>query len=186
MVDAILEAAARILEDDGLGQLNTNAIAARAGVSVGSLYQYFPSKEAILAELIRIDHADLLSQLTRTAEVVSGGPLAEAVRGLVDVGVAHQLKRPGLARALDYAEPLLPLAQENAAIGARIQSLVVAMLRAHVPRLRGQALQTAAADVAALARGMIDAAGMRGETGGRALAERVTRTIMGYLAPYAS
>ena len=47
--DAIVEAAARILEADGMGGFNTNAIAARAGVSIGSLYQYFPAKDAILA-----------------------------------------------------------------------------------------------------------------------------------------
>ncbi|MCA3366430.1 MAG: helix-turn-helix transcriptional regulator, partial [Roseomonas sp.] len=52
-VGAILEAAARILEAEGLEAANTNAIAARAGVSIGSLYQYFPDKVAIFAELIR-------------------------------------------------------------------------------------------------------------------------------------
>ena len=57
---AILEAAARILETGGATGLNTNAIAQRAGVSVGSLYQYFPNKEAILAELIREKRGQLL------------------------------------------------------------------------------------------------------------------------------
>lgn len=46
--DAILEAASQILERDGLGAFNTNAVAGRAGVSVGTLYQYFPNKEAVL------------------------------------------------------------------------------------------------------------------------------------------
>ena len=51
-VAAILEAAARILETDGLAGYSTNAIARRAGVSVGSLYQYFPGKDAITRALI--------------------------------------------------------------------------------------------------------------------------------------
>src|SRR5277367_6059307 len=51
-VDVILEASARILESDGLRGFNTNAIAAKAGVSVGSLYQYFSNKDAILFALI--------------------------------------------------------------------------------------------------------------------------------------
>ncbi|WP_454277896.1 TetR/AcrR family transcriptional regulator [Sphingomonas sanguinis] len=51
-VDAIVEAAARILEAAGPSGYTTNAIAQRAGVSVGSLYQYFPNKDAITRALI--------------------------------------------------------------------------------------------------------------------------------------
>jgi len=183
MVDAILEAAARILEEGGVGALGTNAIAQRAGVSIGSLYQYFPSKESILAELIRRDHAHLLEELTRVADVVKGRPLAEAIIAMVDVGVAHQLDRPDLARTLDYAEPMLPLDRETAAIDQAINCVVLALLRSSALRLRGKALETAADDIAALSRGMIDAAGRRGETDRAALAKRVARAIMGYLAP---
>ncbi|MCE9650523.1 MAG: TetR/AcrR family transcriptional regulator [Parvibaculum sp.] len=49
--DAILMATAQILETQGEAALTTNAIAERAGVSVGSLYQYFPNKDAILIEI---------------------------------------------------------------------------------------------------------------------------------------
>src|SRR5262250_3209857 len=51
-VSVILEASARILESDGLHGFNTNAIAAKAGISVGSLYQYFPNKDSIVLALI--------------------------------------------------------------------------------------------------------------------------------------
>jgi AcrR family transcriptional regulator len=51
-MECILQGAALILEKDGLNGFNTNAIAKKAGVSVGSLYQYFPSKESILVALI--------------------------------------------------------------------------------------------------------------------------------------
>src|SRR5687767_1375689 len=53
MVDAILDAAARVFVEDGLEAATTNRIAREAGVSVGSLYQYFPSKQAVLVELHR-------------------------------------------------------------------------------------------------------------------------------------
>lgn len=49
--DAILEAAEMVLAEHGIEQLSTNVVAARAGVSVGSLYQYFPDKHAILVVL---------------------------------------------------------------------------------------------------------------------------------------
>jgi AcrR family transcriptional regulator len=54
-VDSILTAAAHILEKTGLDQLNTNQIAEKAGVSIGSLYQYFPSKESIFHQLVEKD-----------------------------------------------------------------------------------------------------------------------------------
>jgi AcrR family transcriptional regulator len=52
-VDAILEACARILSEAGAAALTTNAIARRAGVSIGSLYEFFPNRDAVLAELAR-------------------------------------------------------------------------------------------------------------------------------------
>ncbi len=51
-VTSILEASARILETGGLPGFNTNAVARKAGVSIGSLYQYFPNKDAIVLGLI--------------------------------------------------------------------------------------------------------------------------------------
>lgn len=52
-VEAILDTAAQILISEGYAPASTNRIAERAGVSIGSLYEYFPSKEAIFAELGR-------------------------------------------------------------------------------------------------------------------------------------
>ena len=50
-VTAIVDAAARILTEDGYAAASTNRVAERAGVSIGSLYEYFPGKEAVFAEL---------------------------------------------------------------------------------------------------------------------------------------
>jgi AcrR family transcriptional regulator len=82
-VRAMLEAAARILARDGYDRTNVNHVAELAGVSVGSLYQYFPSKEALVAEVAR----DLAS---RTVAVFQEGlvelallPIREAARGVV-------------------------------------------------------------------------------------------------------
>ena len=62
-VAAILEAAARILETEGFDAYSTNAVAARAGVSIGSLYQYFPGKDAITRALISQGEAELLADI---------------------------------------------------------------------------------------------------------------------------
>src|SRR5688572_3227422 len=50
---SLLDATARVLERHGYAALTTNHVAEAAGVAVGSLYEYFPSKEVIVAELVR-------------------------------------------------------------------------------------------------------------------------------------
>jgi AcrR family transcriptional regulator len=61
--DDILVAAARVLAREGLPRFNTNRVAEVAGLSVGSLYQYFPNKEALLFELQRRETRDTLSEV---------------------------------------------------------------------------------------------------------------------------
>ena len=71
-VDAIIQAATYILTEEGWDGLTTNAIAERAGVNIGSLYQYFPNKEAVIIELQRrhtaATHAELHKALERMPE----------------------------------------------------------------------------------------------------------------------
>src|SRR3982751_2095378 len=59
-VDALVEATARILVKEGFDKASTNRIADKAGVSVGSLYQYFPSKEALVAAVIERHQGQIL------------------------------------------------------------------------------------------------------------------------------
>ncbi len=81
-VDAILEAAARVLVDDGFDAASTNRIAQVAGVSVGSLYQYFPSKEAIVADLIDRQADKMLGLLVQRLADHAGAPFGTMVRAV--------------------------------------------------------------------------------------------------------
>ena len=71
-VDALVEATARILVREGFDKASTNRIAEVAGVSVGSLYQYFPSKEALVAAVIERHNQEIMQAVR--------GELAEALR----------------------------------------------------------------------------------------------------------
>ena len=71
-VQAILDATARILVREGFDKASTNRIAEVAGVSIGSLYQYFPSKEAIVAAL---DRPPQPKSHARRARRIRGGRL---------------------------------------------------------------------------------------------------------------
>lgn len=174
-VAAILEAAARIIEESGLAAFNTNRTAERAGVSIGSLYQYFPTKEAILSELIRRERSALLVGVKAAAG--RGQRLEATIDGLISAGLAHQLARPRLSVALDSAAVFQPLDNEDDALGEAIADELAAVLSAHAVSQPAQS----ARDLVALARGMIDAAGLRGETDAAALGRRVRRAALGYL-----
>jgi len=177
MVDAILEAAARILETDGLAALNTNAVADKAGVSVGSLYQYFPGKDALLVALIRRKRSELMIGIE--AERASAGQrdLVSVVDGLIRVTIAQQLDRPRLVASLEYAQTMLPIDAETEALKQAIVEAVSAALALHGivdP-------ETTARDLSALTRGMVDSAGLFGETDRQSLEHRVRRAVYGYL-----
>jgi len=99
-VDAILQATAYILKKQGYAGLTTNRIAEKAGVNIASLYQYFPNKEAIVAELLR-RHAE--DGRAKALAVVRGGrsrSLATGVRRLVEGMLAEHSVEPDLHRVL--------------------------------------------------------------------------------------
>ncbi len=87
-MDAILEAATRLFAEGGLDEVNTNQIAELAGVSIGSLYQYFPSKEAILGELIDRHSEQTIAALTAKlgefGEPVTR-PIPDVLREIVEI-----------------------------------------------------------------------------------------------------
>jgi AcrR family transcriptional regulator len=91
-VDAILEAAAQILQSDGEEKLNTNRIAARAGFSIGTLYQYFADKEAIIAALAERERDRMLATIVKALNNIEPGDLENGVRGIVRTLVGS--KRP--------------------------------------------------------------------------------------------
>jgi AcrR family transcriptional regulator len=106
-VRAILEAAARVFEEDGVAGATTDRIAERAGVSIGSLYQYFPSKAAILATLGRCHLlAGWQALEPALAALDAGAPLAEALPALVHAAVAGNAGRARLHRTLFEESPL--------------------------------------------------------------------------------
>src|SRR5882724_1186717 len=125
-VAAILEAAARILETRGFDGYSTNSVAARAGVSIGSVYQYFPNKDALTLALIERETAPLLEDL---AAVATDSTYDIGIEQLIRGAIRHQLRRPELARLLDFEEQRLPATRRDQYVAAAITDLVVALLR---------------------------------------------------------
>ena len=121
LVTAILEAAIQVLAKEGARRFTTTRVAERAGVSVGSIYQYFPNKAAILFRL----QSDEWRQTTQMLSDILGDtqqpPLAR-LRTLVHAFVQSECDEAEVRVALNDAAPLYrdtPEAQEAKASGDR-------------------------------------------------------------------
>jgi AcrR family transcriptional regulator len=176
-VAAIVEAAAHILEKDGLDGYSTNAIAERAGVSIGSLYQYFPNKDAITRALIARESQSLIDAVATVAQTEDWrATITDMIRAAVD----HQLRRPRLARFIDVEESRLtgPAFEVDTASGLMVLVRPVIARFGIKPR---ECLDDIVADILTITRALSDAAGSRQEINRTALERRIRRAVFGYL-----
>jgi AcrR family transcriptional regulator len=136
-VDAIVEAAAQVFESLGYATATTNRIAERAGVSIGSLYQYFPNKDAILVALARRHLEQGMTMLAPQLQRLGEGEAWDAVLpDVVDAMVAMHAVAPMLHRCL-FEETRLPKelqdeleALEDALVDVTAQALAADPTRA--------------------------------------------------------
>jgi AcrR family transcriptional regulator len=114
-VAAILEAAALVIDEVGWSRASTNRIAERAGVSIGSLYQYFPNKEAILASLYEKHHREVNGVVGETMAVLGDPsvPISTVLRKLFDDLVRLHREDPVVARVLSTEVPIRPAGTED-------------------------------------------------------------------------
>jgi AcrR family transcriptional regulator len=99
-VGAIFEATVQVLLSHGADHLTTTRVADRAGVSVGTLYQYFPNKRSLLFAVFE-EHMERVSGEVETAsQMAQGKPLNEMIRQVVDAFVDAKMKRSDISAAL--------------------------------------------------------------------------------------
>lgn len=106
-VDAILQATAYILVREGYAKLTTNRVAERAGVNIASLYQYFPGKEALVAELQRRHVEEARGEAREALRAHRGKSLQATIRAMVNAGIAAHAVDPGLHRVFEEEMPRL-------------------------------------------------------------------------------
>ncbi|MBR0775939.1 TetR family transcriptional regulator [Bradyrhizobium diazoefficiens] len=187
-VDALIEATARILVRDGFEKASTNRIAEIAGVSVGSLYQYFPSKEALVAAVIDRHNREIMQVVRTTLAEVAGMPLDKAVRRLVTVAIeAHRID-PKLHRVLAEQIPRTGQLAEVEAFNREVHALVRFYLDSRRKEMRkidpGLAAFICVSAIEAVAHNMVlDEAEMLSERMVKALVDETTLMVVGYLQP---
>ncbi len=143
-VDALVEATARILVREGFDKASTNRIACEAGVSVGSLYQYYPSKEALVVAVIERHNRGLMKVVEDAVAAAVALPLGEGVRRLIAAAVeAHRLD-PRLHRVLAEQIPRTGALEDVEGFNRETYGLFRAYLETHRDALRPLDLDLAA------------------------------------------
>jgi AcrR family transcriptional regulator len=104
---AILEAGARILERRGYEALTTNHVADLAGVGIASLYEYFPNKHALVAEIVRHVLEELLADLGRSMQLITTSPPHAALEAWLGSMYAAVARRRGVVRVIVQEVPFL-------------------------------------------------------------------------------
>ena len=137
-VSAILIATTRILTEEGYDKFNTNRVAELAGVSVGSLYQYFPNKAALLYALGE-HHANEMAQLAQHhLEDLGDRSILEVLQQIIKAVLAAYAVNPKLYRILHQQ---VPRSEEMQKLDdARIEQMLHAFLALHRDQLRPQNL----------------------------------------------
>jgi AcrR family transcriptional regulator len=184
-VDALIDATARILVREGFDQASTNRIAEVAGVSVGSLYQYFPGKEALVAAVIERHQRQIMQLVRNELAEVASQPIERGVRTLVAVAVkAHRLD-PKLHRVLAEQIPRVGKLEKVETFNRGNYALFRAYLESHRKEIRTADLELAAfvcvTSIEALTHTAVLHHDVVSDKATQALVDEATRLVVGYL-----
>jgi AcrR family transcriptional regulator len=142
-VDAILKATVQVLLKIGKEKLTTTRVAARAGVSVGTLYQYFPNKSALLRAAMRLHFEEILAEVDKVCIVQRGQPVQQMAEALAVAFLAVKMRDPKKSRAL--------YAVSSDVEGAKIAATAMARVNHEIVRLLESAPEVLATDLRLMA-----------------------------------
>lgn len=180
---AILDAAAQVLVKDGYDRASTNRIARRAGVSIGSLYQYYPSKESLVSALLQQHVEQMLGFLMDTATRMVEAPLEEAVPAYVRAMLRVHSVDPKLHKVFFEQFPRLGGISRAQDFLEQACSVVRAYLETHRHRLRDVDLDVATFVLVNAVEGVTHAAVLtrEGSLAEEALADEIAALVLRYL-----
>jgi AcrR family transcriptional regulator len=127
-VDALLEATIQILLHGGKERLTTTKVALRAGVSVGSLYQYFPNKSALLQAALRRHLDEVTEAMERVCEEQRGAPLQSMGTALINAFLQAKMRDAKTSAALYSVSSDVDVAKIVQQMGIRSHKAIVGML----------------------------------------------------------
>jgi AcrR family transcriptional regulator len=186
-VDAVLDAVLRILKREGFDAVSTNRIAEVAGVSIGSLYQYFPDKRAIFVALHRRHIEEIDGIIGATFVEHAASPLDDLVRALIEAMLDAHSTEPELFELLQTQIP--HRAEESQDFASRLHGVFRLALSSRLPLKNGRTRKKGGADldtvvfvVASMVDGLCHAVLRRPQNISPAAAkEEVVRAVLAYL-----
>lgn len=107
MVHSILDAGMAVIRDTGLASMTTNRVAERAGVSIGSLYQYFANRDSILAGIIERSQLDIIQRMRQLHVAQLNSPLEQMVRINMQLLLRYHEPNMTVVRRVIREAPLL-------------------------------------------------------------------------------
>jgi AcrR family transcriptional regulator len=184
-VQAILQAAAQVFERHGYAAGTTNRIAQRAGVSIGTLYQYFPNKDAILVALVHQHLAESTAALRpHLQRLASGAHFQDVLPDIIHAMVALHALAPNLHRVL-FEETQLPptLRAELDELEDRLVDVTAAALASSHPNAPNPDLRLRARVVISAIEGLTHRLVLRPPDGvsTRAIALEITELVRAYI-----
>jgi len=182
-VEAILEAAAQLLVELRYARMTTAKVAARAGVSVGSLYQYFPSKDALVGALVARKFARVEPVMRDMIARTEGQPLEDRVRLIITATIRDKAENPALNQALAEQMPHVDGIDYKAAMSEAAVEMIRAVLEQHRAEIAVDDLDFAAFILVHAVEGVVSAALLSTPValGDPRLVDGLVRMAMGYL-----
>lgn len=179
-VEAIMQATAHILGRRGWDGLTTNEVAEVAGVSIGSLYQYFPNKLALIEAVRRRHFHDVLAALQ--AADGAGSSLAQRIEGVVQGMISLHSRYPAVHHVLLEEAPRSRVSRAaHDAFEAEYLSRYDALISATEPARSFACRDTAAQVLSAAIAGVVHDAARRGNLASPALEQELIDLVSSYL-----
>jgi AcrR family transcriptional regulator len=179
-VDVIVEAGAQVLARKGWSGFNTNDVAATAGVSIGSIYQYFPDK-LVLIDAIRLRHLD---QVLKVFDLPSrdDDDLESRVGCLIDGMIASHHLHPGLHRVLLDEVPRPDTASaDDQRFGQAYRQRFRAFVAAATGLTKASSLALSASVIASAVEGMVHEAIRLDARKARPFRDEIVNAVVSYL-----
>jgi AcrR family transcriptional regulator len=178
-VDAILMASRRVLVRDGYAGFTTERVAKLAGVSIGSLYEYFPTKDALLSAIVDGFLESMLSALT--ASMVVPGTLEETVRRLLTALLDAKAKDAELNAVVLEQLPRVNGAARIDALDRQLEPMFSAFLANFATELPGVDAERAAFVLTYAVQGVVSETVKRRRVADPRMVDDLTALVLGYL-----